>query len=189
MFTTFRGRAGRFFRCGLVCICLQTALPPANGTPQWLDIPYVRQVGSGCGAAVVAMVVQYWAREDPAFTSAAGESERINRMLPVSANGMVSGSALKRYLDERGFDAFIFRGELTDLWQHFVKGRPVIVCLGLKGPRAPLHYAVVAGLDGKGVWLNDPARGKLIREELAPFQAAWKATDNWTLLAVPRQSR
>ena len=181
MFTRFRGPAG--------ILCLAAAWLPANGAPHWLDIPYVRQVGSGCGAAVVAMVVQYWARQDPAFAGAASESERINGMLPVSANGMISGSALKRYLEERGFDAFIFRGELADLRQHFEKGRPLIVCLGLKGPRAPLHYAVVAGLDDKAVWLNDPARGKLMREELAPFQAAWKATDNWTLLAVPRQPR
>ena len=44
----------------------------------WLDIPFVRQTGAGCGSAAIAMVIQYWARQNPALTSAAAETERID---------------------------------------------------------------------------------------------------------------
>jgi uncharacterized protein YvpB len=63
----------------------------------------------------------------------------------------------------------------------------VVVCLGLKGPDGPLHYAVVVGLGDADVTLNDPARGKLVREEREAFLRSWKVTGNWALLAVPRQ--
>ncbi|HZT32956.1 MAG TPA: papain-like cysteine protease family protein [Bryobacteraceae bacterium] len=154
----------------------------------WLDIPYVHQTGSGCGAAAVAMVIQYWARQQPSLADAAMASERINEDLPAGPKG-IQGNALKSYLEAHGFDVFVFRGERSDLEQQFQKGRPLVVCLGPKGARGPFHYAVVAGIDPEAVWLNDPARGKLIREDRRHFEAAWKESDNWSLLAVPRQLR
>ncbi len=159
----------------------------AAGWP-WLDVPFVHQTGAGCGAAAIAMVIQYWARQQPALASAAADTERINGYLPANGKG-IRGSALKAYLEARGFDVFVFRGERSDLEEQFTKGRPLVVCLAPKGPRAPFHYAVVAGIDRTAVWLNDPARGKLVRQDLPGFEAAWKQSDYWTLLAVPRRSR
>jgi predicted double-glycine peptidase len=155
---------------------------------EWLDIPYVHQTGAGCGAAAVAMVIQYWARQEPSLAGAAAETERIDRDLPAGEKG-IQGNALKSYLEERGFEVFVFRGERSDLEQQFEKGRPTVVCLGPKSSRGTFHYAVVAGLGHETVWLNDPARGKLIREDLRHFEAAWKESDHWTLLAVPMQPR
>ena len=151
----------------------------------WLDVPYVRQVKDGCGAAAVAMVVAYWARTFPTLSDAARDSEKIDELLPASAKG-IRGHDLKRYLEERGFAAHVFDGEVTDLRNHFQKGRPVVVCLGLKGPGGPLHYSVVVGLDSEAVWLNDSARGKLVRDDLERFKTAWSVTGNWAMLAVPR---
>ena len=108
-------------------------------------------------------------------------------MLPASTRG-IQGQALKTYFEKQGFSAFIFDGEISDLEHHIQKGRPVIVCLSPKGPGGPLHYAVVDGLDEKSVWMNDPARGKLFREDLDQFLRDWNATGNWALLAVPRQA-
>jgi predicted double-glycine peptidase len=153
----------------------------------WLDVPFVRQVKTGCGAAAVAMVVEYWARQHPQLRAAANDSERINDLLPASAKG-IRGQALKQYLEERGFNAYVFDGELSDLRHHFDKGRPVVVCLGLKRANGPLHYAVVVGVDDESVWLNDSARGKLVREDIADFRRAWSVTRNWALLAVPWQA-
>jgi predicted double-glycine peptidase len=150
----------------------------------WLDVPYVRQVKNGCGAAAIAMVVDYWARHYPQLRAAARDSERIDNLLPASAQG-IRGDELKRYLEDRGFAAYVFDGDLSDLRHHFGKGRPVVVCLGLKGAKAPLHYAVVVGVDDEAVWLNDPARGKLVRVESAHFKSAWRVSGNWALLAVP----
>jgi predicted double-glycine peptidase len=151
----------------------------------WLDVPYVPQVKSGCGAAAVAMVVQYWARHHPELKDAAIETERINELLPASQRG-IRGSVLKDYLGKRGFDAYIFSGELVDVRQHYSKGRPLIVCLGPQGSRGPLHYAVVVGVDEKSVWLNDSARGKLFEESLDRFDRSWEVSGRWALLAVPR---
>lgn len=173
--------------CALLLTLSWSLTDRALAQAAWLDVPFVRQIRAGCGAAAIAMVIQYWARQEPALAHAAADTERIDRMLPPSPKG-IQGSALKRYLQQNGFDAFIFRGERSDLEDQFAKGRPLVVCLGYKGAGAWLHYAVVVGIDRNVVWLNDPARGKLIREDLARFEAAWRETDQWSLLAVPRQS-
>lgn len=166
----------------LACACF--AAEPAP----WLDVPYVKQVRSGCGAAAVAMVVQYWARHNPALKDAAAETDRIDELLPASRRG-IRGAVLEKYLEQRGFDVYVFDGEVKDLRNHFNKGRPVIVCLGLSGPEQPFHYAVVVGIDDKSVWLNDSARGKLVREPLDRFESTWGVSGHWALLAVPRQAR
>jgi hypothetical protein len=35
------------------------------------------------------------------------------------------------------------------------------------------------------VFLNDPARGKLLRVERAEFEKEWQPNRNWMLLALP----
>ena len=154
----------------------------------WLEVPFVRQVKYGCGSAAVAMVMQYWISQRPDLDAAAADARRIDEALPPPSARGISGQMLKRYLEDHGFTVFIFRGELRDLEQHLSKGRPVMVCLGLKGPREPLHYVVVVGMEDSAVLLNDPARGKLVHEDLDRFLPAWKATEYWALLAVPRQA-
>lgn len=166
----------------LAAICV------ASATTAWLDVPFVPQEKAGCGAAAVAMVVGYWAVQYPPLAAAARDSERINDLLPASARG-IRGRELKRYMEERGFDVYLFDGELSDLRQHFEKGRPVVVCLGPRGRGAPLHYAVVVGVDDAAVWLNDSARGRLFREDIRRFETEWKATRNWAMLAVPRPAQ
>ncbi len=173
------------FRAAAVSVLAACALAASN---TWLDVPFVQQQKAGCGAAAVAMVVGYWAREYPQLDGAAADSERIDDLLPPSRRG-IRGQELKRYLEERGFAAFAFDGEIGDLRQHIGKGRPVVVCLGPRGPKGPLHYAVVVGVDGSTVWLNDSARGKLFRFGLDRFETEWKATGNWAMLAVPRAAQ
>jgi predicted double-glycine peptidase len=160
----------------------------AAAATAWLDVPYVNQVKSGCGAAAVAMVVQYWARHKPELKNAADETERINELLPASRRG-IRGVELKEYLAKRGFAVYVFDGELEDLRKHFDKGRPVIVCLAISGEKAPFHYAVVVGMDEQSVWLNDSARGRLVREPLDRFESSWNGTGHWALLAVPRSAQ
>ncbi|PYU98718.1 MAG: hypothetical protein DMG26_17970, partial [Acidobacteria bacterium] len=67
------------------------------------------------------------------------------------------------------------------------KGRPLIVCL--RENSRPPHYVVVTGLDGQQgfVLVNDPARRKLLKLDRTGFEEGWSATQNWTLLALPRQ--
>jgi ABC-type bacteriocin/lantibiotic exporter with double-glycine peptidase domain len=131
------------------------------------------------------MVMQYWVKQQPGLDPLATAAERIEKDLPASRNGL-TGKQLKSYFDNHGFTAYVFTGDLSDLEQHTARGRPVIVCLAVKGTGAPLHYAVVAGLTPNTVLLNDPARGKLYEEARETFSKAWKATDHWALLAVPK---
>lgn len=166
--------------CVALCVakCAVAVLAP-------LDIPFVSQVKEGCGSAAIAMLIQYWARQDSLLSDAAAASEEIDRMLPASAKG-IRGKALQGYLERHGFDAFIFDGEISDLKHHLDKGRPVVVCLAPAGPKKPLHYAVVVGVDDSSVWLNDGARGKLFQQGRDRFMRDWKETGDWALLAVPR---
>jgi predicted double-glycine peptidase len=154
----------------------------------WLDVPWVEQVDAGCGPAAIAMVMQYWIRQDHRLDPAAADADRIRKTMSsaLSKKG-TSGEALKAYLQQHGFDAYVIDGELNDLRQHLAKGRPLIVCLGPRGPQAPLHYAVVVGVSDDAVVLNDSARGKFFREKTQDFLRDWKLTGNWTMLAVPRQ--
>ena len=134
------------------------------------------------------MLVEYWAGRFPRLSSVAVSAEKIDRLLPASSKG-IQGKGLKSFLEQNGFDVFVFDGEVSDLRHHFEKGRPLLVCFAASGSREPLHYALVAGIDQAAIYLNDPARGKLFRETLTTFLEEWRSTDNWALLAVPRQSQ
>jgi uncharacterized protein YvpB len=151
----------------------------------WLDVPFVQQVKAGCGPAAIAMIIEYWAKQTPAIGSAAARAEQINKFLPATDPRGIKGSALKAWLQQHGFRAFVFTGEEIDLEHHLAKGRPVVVCIAPKGISAPLHYVVVVGISKEQVWMNDPVRGKLFQETVPRFLGEWKDTGNWALLAVP----
>jgi predicted double-glycine peptidase len=179
-------RESAALRAGLAFLLIGLHWPASAAEARWLEVPFVRQVKAGCGSAAVAMVMQYWASRQPGLDGVAADAERIDQILPPGSAKGIQGQALKRYLEEHGFAAFTFSGEMADLKQHLAKGRPLVVSLGLNGSRAPLHYVVIVGLKDKAVLVNDPSRGKLIGIDLERFLLAWKPTGNWMLLAVPR---
>jgi len=143
----------------------------------WLDVPFIAQQQNGCGSASLAMVIRYWGRE--------ADVARIQRELYVPAEKGISATGMKRYLEEHGFEAHMFRGEWQDLQHHLSLGRPLIVCFK-PSRRAALHYAVAAGAGEESVALNDPGDRKLRKWERAEFERLWRASGAWTLLAVPR---
>jgi predicted double-glycine peptidase len=159
----------------------------AENSGLWLDVPFVRQEKQGCGSAVVSMLMQYWTGQNSADPAAAQEKTIQAALYSPAAKG-VYGSDMERYLHDAGFSTFRFTGDWSDLRQHLSKGRPLIVCLQPKGPHDPLHYVVVTGLgrNQDSVLLNDPARGKLIKENGGRFEKEWKATGHWTLLVLPQ---
>ena len=81
------------------------------------------------------------------------------------------------------------RGEWKDFRENLPLGRPLIVSLQPEKNKGPYHYVVVTGMDfeREAVFVNDPARGKLVRIERADFEKEWQAVGNWMLLAVPSQ--
>jgi predicted double-glycine peptidase len=153
----------------------------------WLDVPFVKQAQDGCGAASIAMVMQYWQAKQsrPAVPSA----EQIQRALFSNTAHGIFASDMVRYFQSNGYSAFQFAGDWADLAQHLEKGRPLIVALK-PGSTAPLHYVVVAGLDQEHglVLMNDPAQRKLLKEDRSRFEQEWTGAGRWTLLALPGSS-
>jgi len=158
----------------------------------WLDVPFVRQEKNGCGAASIAMVMQYWQRQSGRPADKSGDAEQIQRALYSSRGHGIYASDLEHYLQQHGFRTFTFPGGLEDLKQHLAKGRPLIIALGPVASKpgtgdTPLHYVVVTGLDWEHrlVLKNDPAERKLLKQDESDFEREWKVAGNWTLLAVP----
>jgi ABC-type bacteriocin/lantibiotic exporter with double-glycine peptidase domain len=165
--------------CAFVCA--------AEPSGVWLDVPFVKQERNGCGAANIAMVIQFWQRQQGLRLTADSDATQIQQSLYSSAAHGIYASALEHYFKQRGYQTFAFQGREDDLRQQLAKGRPLIVALKPSGG-APLHYVVVTGLDSEHnlVLLNDPAERKLLKQELASFAREWKGAGNWTLLAVPQ---
>jgi predicted double-glycine peptidase len=153
----------------------------------WIDVPFVSQSKQGCGSAAISMVMQYWAKQAGQPASPPMDATKVQELLYSSGQKGISASAMEKYFQERGYRAFAFRGEWRDLEHHLQQGRPLIVCLRASGLRGPLHYSVVVGLDGRRefIFMNDPARGKMLRMSREGFQSEWDSAKNWTLLAVP----
>jgi ABC-type bacteriocin/lantibiotic exporter with double-glycine peptidase domain len=154
----------------------------------WLDVPFVRQEKNGCGAASMAMVMQYWLQQQGRVSDGADPALIQRALYSRQAQGIYA-SAIEQYLEQNGFHTFAFHGEWETLRHHLEKGRPLIVALRPSGSNAPLHYVVVTGLDWHKelVMVNDPAARKLLKQERSKFETEWKPTANWTLLAVPQQ--
>jgi ABC-type bacteriocin/lantibiotic exporter with double-glycine peptidase domain len=150
----------------------------------WIDVPFVAQPNEGCGAASIAMVMQYWSRHDRQGNGP--DVEQVFHALHSDSAHGIYASDMVRYFKQSGYRTFAFAGESADLLQHLAKGRPLIAALKL-GAGLPLHYVVVAGVDPQDhtVLLNDPAQRKLLKEDDARFEREWKAAGHWTLLALP----
>ena len=136
------------------------------------------------------MVMQYWIRQSGQQPSDAADASHILSQLHSPEAHGIYASAMERYLQQQGYQAFILRGQWSDLEQHLRKGRPLIVALRPMENSRALHYVVIAGLDPARnlVMFNDPAGRKLEKLDRRTFEKEWKVTGNWTLLAVP-QSR
>jgi ABC-type bacteriocin/lantibiotic exporter with double-glycine peptidase domain len=149
-----------------------------------LDVPFVSQHKNGCGAASVAMVLQYW--QNQRGQSPVVDPAEVYRTIYDNGARGVYASAMETYFRRHGFRTFALRGEWRDLQEHLGKGRPLIVAL--KTGRDDRHFVVVTGLDHRPDLLlkHDPAAGrKLLKQSRAEFEKQWKAAGNWTLLAVP----
>ncbi len=159
----------------------------AAGTASlWLDVPFVAQQKDGCGAAGVAMVMQYWEQHEGRAVQPEADPARIlSTLYSPTAHGIYA-SAIVRYFQQNGYRAFAFAGNTADLERQLAQGRPLLVALK-PDSGSSLHYVVVAGLDEPQqlVLVNDPAQRKLLKEDMSQFERDWRAAGNWILLAVP----
>ena len=191
------------FRRELLAILLWAGCAGAasSQTARWLDVPFVQQPFEGCGAASIAMVMQYWAvhqnKRDPVQSgfardqhSQSSDVDYIQQELYSRPTHGIYASDLQRYLQSNGFNTYVVSGDLELLSRHIERGRPLIVALKPTSAQA-LHYVVVVGVGPaeQVVLVNDPAQRKLLKVDSAAFAKEWKATGNWTLLALPRSAQ
>ena len=167
-----------------MCLGVCGVLPAADLPGVWLDVPFVKQEKDGCGAASIAMVIQYWQAQQGQAANQTSDAIQIQRALYSPKAHGIYASDMERYFQENGFRTFTIRGEWEDLKRHLDKGRPLIVAL--KPAAGALHYVVVTGLAADTVTVNDPAQRKLLQQERATFEREWSAAERWTLLALPQ---
>ena len=170
--------------CGLL---FSTALVAAT-SGIWLDVPFIRQEKDGCGAATIAMVMQYWLKQQGKALDSSADAPAIQRELFSAKDHGIRASDMERYFQQHGFRTFAFTGKWEDFQQHLEKGRPLIVALKPSALETSFHYVVVVGIDpGENVvLLNDAAQRKLLKQDRASFARQWNAVKNWTLLVVPK---
>src|SRR5688572_10265109 len=149
-------------RSSLLLICICGAVCAQRSAGAWLDVPFVKQEKNGCGSASIAMVMQYWQKQQGRKSDDSSEAVKIHQALYVPGADGIYASAMERYFQEHEFRTFSFRGDWKLLEEHLQKGRPLIAALKPSGSNSALHYVVVVGLDAeqKLVLLNDPARRK-----------------------------
>jgi uncharacterized protein YvpB len=152
----------------------------------WIDVPFVHQPREGCGAASLAMVMEYWAQQQGRPAGPDTDVATIQQKLYSRSEHGILASSLAAYLRAHGFQVFTLSGQWSDLEGQLAKGRPLIVALR-PADQAELHYVVVDGIDPQRglVMMNDPAERKLLSQERTAFEKDWSATKNWMLLAVP----
>lgn len=153
----------------------------------WIDVPFVTQTTDGCGSASISMVMQYWDRKQRHAITADAEPEHIQAALFSRTAGGIFASGMRKYFEQSGYRAFAFSGKWSDFEHQLALGRPMIVGIRASGPHGPLHYVVIVGIDPerKYLFMNDPAQQKMLRISREGFESEWRATHNWTLLAVP----
>jgi ABC-type bacteriocin/lantibiotic exporter with double-glycine peptidase domain len=170
--------------CGFVFSAALFAAAPGV----WLDVPFIKQEKDGCGAATIAMVMQYWLKQQGKGADSSADAVAIQRELFSAKEHGIRASDMENYFQRHGFQTFAFAGRWDDFQQHLEKGRPLIVALKPSTIEGSLHYVVVVGIDPERnlVLLNDAAQRKLLKQDRADFERQWRAVKNWTLLAVPK---
>lgn len=168
-------------------LAIVVALAASAESSRWLEVPYVRQEKEGCGSAAISMVMQYWIRAGAAVKSEAADPARIQTLLHDSVAKGIYASAMGAYLKQNDFSVYVISGDRSDLERHVSQGRPLILCLNGNSSGSMLHYVVVVGIDAarNRIIVHDPIRGAYRAEKEKEFFAAWRGSNNWTLLAVP----
>ena len=165
------------------------AIGLAAQTPAlWIDVPFIAQSKNGCGSAAIVMVMDYWTQKTGQVPLGAAGAAKIQQALYSPKEEGIPARAMQRFFEDSRYLAFAFSGDWTALQRHVSRGRPLIVALQASGPRGPLHYVVVVGIDPSRayIYVNDPAQQKMLRLSREGFETEWSATQYWTLLAVPR---
>src|SRR5215471_5824387 len=107
----------------LVLLSASAFVCAAEPSALWLDVPFVKQEKNGCGAASIAMVMQFWQHQHGVPLTRDADSAEIQQRLYSSDARGIRASEMEHYLQQRGFRTFAFEGTPADLEQHLAQGR------------------------------------------------------------------
>ena len=174
----------------LLFLGLGARTQPQEKAGIWLDVPFVRQTEDGCGSAAISMLLQYWNAHGTAIEFQRADARTIQKQLYSRKARGILASDVEAYLQNSGFRVFPLEGNWGDLQEHLKQGQPLIVSIQPGDKKTPLHYVVVTGIDWQNgaVFINDPARGKLLRVAREEFEQQWRPSHNWMLLALPEKA-
>lgn len=144
-----------------------------------LEVPNIQQMKNGCGAASLAMLIQYWRPDSPP-----DHASIYNELIDAQHKG-IRLADMKSYLAAQGFHAFTLRATTKDLEQHLSQARPLIVSIRPTS-RSRAHFIVLTAIDSEHITFNDPTKSKPQRWPRTKFEKQWKNADEWLLLATPR---
>jgi len=145
------------------------------------SVPPVRQTArEDCGAAALAMVLNYWG--SPVTP---GEITAANP--PTTGQG-IKAAALREFARRKGLQAFLIQGQQSDLEREIGRHHPVLVGV-LKRYlfRNYPHYEVVVGINRqeRRVLTLDPSHGLRVNRRDS-FAAEWAKAGQVTLIIFPQ---
>ncbi len=175
-------RASAFAAVALVA-SIAHAFPQQQATPasvpdtvRVLPVPFVAQPEALCGGAAAAMVLRYWGVRGI-------YAEDFAPLVTQKTSGIRTGD-LVTALDTLGWQAYPFRGTAREVRPHLEAGRPIIALLKDRPER--YHYVVLVAWTDQGVLFHDPAIGPNRFLGTLQLDRAWKPTDYWALLVLPK---
>src|SRR5205807_5959282 len=109
----------RVMRVIVLVLWVGGVLCAADPSGIWLDVPFIKQEKDGCGAASIAMVMQYWFKQHGQAMDSSADAVAIQREL---SSGKDSGkskdnkdkdrgiraSDMQRYFQQHSFQTFAF---------------------------------------------------------------------------------
>lgn len=146
-------------------------------------VPEVRQVArEDCGAAALAMVLEYWGRPVT--------RDEISAANPTVPERGIRAAALREFARRQGLQAFVIQGEQGDLDREIGLRRPVLVGMMKRYIlRNYPHYEVVVGINRQSqrILTLDPAHGLRVNGREG-FVSEWVKAGQLTLIVFPPTS-
>jgi ABC-type bacteriocin/lantibiotic exporter with double-glycine peptidase domain len=144
-------------------------------------VPDVRQIHrEDCGAAALAMVLNYWGRP---LTR-----DGISLASPPAPDRGLRAALLRDIAVRQGLQAFLIQGQVGDLDREIHRHHPVLVGMMKRYFfRNYPHYEVVVGINRQKqrVLTLDPAHGLRVNSREG-FATEWAKTGRLTLVVFPQ---
>lgn len=145
-----------------------------------LKVPYRRQKWAyTCGPASVQMIFAYWKKRLTA--------DALERRLKTSRKSGTGRRMLVKVARHEGFRVqFSTGGTTAILKKYLAAGIPVIINF-VEPSEGEGHYAVLTGVSGTFITMNDPWSGKGSKMAVREFIGRWKRRNRWFMAVFPRR--